>query len=64
LLLKRRIILPMPKRSGYLPMSEKFDLLEGAKEKSQAKRNELKQILGSLADVYKKGVKHYVQSGK
>jgi len=54
----------MPKRSGYLPMSEKFDLLEGAKEKSQAKRNELKQILGSLADVYKKGVKGYVQSRK
>ena len=31
---------------------------------SQAERNELKQILGSLADVYKKGVKHYVQSRK
>ena len=31
---------------------------------SQAERNELKQILGSLADVYKKGVKQYVQSRK
>ena len=31
---------------------------------SQAERNELKQILGSLADVYKKGVKDYVQSRK
>ena len=31
---------------------------------SQAERNELKQILGSLADVYKKGVKEYVQSRK
>ena len=29
---------------------------------SQAEKNELKQILGSLADVYKKGVKDYVQS--
>ncbi|MFA6279604.1 MAG: type II toxin-antitoxin system RelE/ParE family toxin [Bdellovibrionales bacterium] len=31
---------------------------------SQAERNELKQILGSIADVYKKGVKHRVQNRK
>ena len=31
---------------------------------SQAERNELKQVLGSLADAYKKGVKHHVQSRK
>ncbi len=31
---------------------------------SQAERNELKQILGSLADAYKKGVKHNVKSRK
>ena len=31
---------------------------------SQTERNELKQILGSLANVYKKGVKHNVQSRK
>jgi len=31
---------------------------------SQAERNELKQVLGSLADTYKKGVKHHVQSRK
>ena len=29
---------------------------------SQAERNELKQILTSIADTYKKGVKRYVQS--
>ncbi|MDE1901779.1 MAG: type II toxin-antitoxin system RelE/ParE family toxin [Alphaproteobacteria bacterium] len=31
---------------------------------SQAERNELKQVLGLLADAYKKGVKRYVQSRK
>jgi len=31
---------------------------------SQAERNELKQILGSLAEVYRKGVKRHVKSRK
>ena len=31
---------------------------------SQAERNELKLILGSVVDAYKKGVKRYVQSRK
>ena len=31
---------------------------------SQAERSELKQVLGSLAEAYKKGVKRYVQSRK
>jgi len=31
---------------------------------SQAERNELKQILGTLADTYKKEVKRYVASRK
>ena len=31
---------------------------------SQAERNEFKQVLGSLADTYRKGVKRHVQSRK
>src|ERR1700722_3867255 len=31
---------------------------------SQAERNEFKQVLGSIADAYRKGVKRYVQSRK
>jgi hypothetical protein len=31
---------------------------------SQAERNELKKVLRSIADTYKKGVKRYVQSRK
>jgi hypothetical protein len=56
--------------TGLLPsMLEKIFLLsifsKGERANlSQSERNELKQILGSLADVYKKGVKHYVQSRK
>jgi hypothetical protein len=31
---------------------------------SQAERNELKQILGSVAEAYRKGVKRHVKSWK